>query len=457
MAELLTESFCERCGTRYTFESAAPRRRLRGIKTLGSGLRTFVLSNDVSLDEAMAAARSDAERESSAHQLDAFHKTFSFCMTCRQYTCGDCWNAVEGRCLTCAPDPTRGAIAASFDLPEVAPIEAASSEVLSPIAPEPSEEPAWPAEASWTVATEPEGETDSVALEDDGTVVEAAGLETAAGPEIGDAAIPDLTIDEVTDLLARIGGHTADAEPEVEAPIVAEPEPALEPEPDVPVAAEVQGDADVPVATDVVEPAPDVDVASPTLGSTDDAAHRATGRTSALLARFRPGQSLDAAIAAYEAGLEPAEAPVKAAEPTIETAIEVEIEATPPDEPIEAPVAAAPPTPPAADSAPQPVWQAPAPSPADQPGPQWPTGARWPTAIPARGPAPQPGTPVDPLTALLAREASDRMWAASNAELASARPPAAASTPAVHECSSCGLSLSATARFCRRCGTRQGG
>ena len=26
MPEILTESFCERCGTRYTFESVAPRK-----------------------------------------------------------------------------------------------------------------------------------------------------------------------------------------------------------------------------------------------------------------------------------------------------------------------------------------------------------------------------------------------------------------------------------------------
>ena len=36
MPEILTESFCERCGTRYTFESVAPRktRRLGQFKTL---------------------------------------------------------------------------------------------------------------------------------------------------------------------------------------------------------------------------------------------------------------------------------------------------------------------------------------------------------------------------------------------------------------------------------------
>ncbi len=103
MTEILTESFCERCGTRYTFESARPRARLTGVKVLSRGLRNFVLSDDTSMDEAMAAARSEAEREATAQQLDAFHKTFNFCMTCRQYTCPNCWNEVEARCLSCAP------------------------------------------------------------------------------------------------------------------------------------------------------------------------------------------------------------------------------------------------------------------------------------------------------------------------------------------------------------------
>src|SRR5258705_5163814 len=105
MPEILTESFCERCGTRYTFESAAPgkTRRLGQIKTLSKGMKNWVMSDDTSMDEAMAAARNDNEREVTSQQLDAFHATFNFCMTCRQYTCGNCWNVAEGRCLTCAP------------------------------------------------------------------------------------------------------------------------------------------------------------------------------------------------------------------------------------------------------------------------------------------------------------------------------------------------------------------
>ncbi len=106
MTEILTESFCERCGTRYTFESSAPRRsRLGRVRTFSKGVRNFVMSDDASFSEAMADARSELEMSATAHQLDAFHQTFNFCLTCRQYTCGNCWNQTEGRCLTCAPVP----------------------------------------------------------------------------------------------------------------------------------------------------------------------------------------------------------------------------------------------------------------------------------------------------------------------------------------------------------------
>src|SRR3954454_19210729 len=106
MTEILTESFCERCGTRYTFESAAPRRsRLGRIRTVSKGVRNFVLSDESSPSEGMADAGSVGERSAATSQLDAFHRTFNFCLTCRQYTCGNCWNTAEGRCLTCMPLP----------------------------------------------------------------------------------------------------------------------------------------------------------------------------------------------------------------------------------------------------------------------------------------------------------------------------------------------------------------
>src|SRR5260221_278430 len=106
MSEILTESFCERCGTRYTFESPVRRSSpLGALGTVGRGLRNFVAQPDQSIDEAFAVARAETEQRTTAHQLEAFHRTFNFCLSCRQYTCGECWNPVEGRCQSCAPLP----------------------------------------------------------------------------------------------------------------------------------------------------------------------------------------------------------------------------------------------------------------------------------------------------------------------------------------------------------------
>src|SRR5262245_47552018 len=126
MPELLTESFCERCGTRYTFESVAPKktRKLGQFKTLGKGVKNWVMSDDSSLDEAMAIARSDEEREVTSQQLEAFHSTFNFCMSCRQYTCANCWNTADGQCLSCAPLGEDAFVPQSLEAPapEVTPL-----------------------------------------------------------------------------------------------------------------------------------------------------------------------------------------------------------------------------------------------------------------------------------------------------------------------------------------------
>ena len=115
MPEILTESFCERCGTRYTFEAQVPRKSSLGkLRLLSKGVKNYVLSDETTLEEAFADARSDEEREITGQQLDAFHKTFNFCMTCRQYTCGNCWNDVENRCLTCAPHVGHEIMPAAF-------------------------------------------------------------------------------------------------------------------------------------------------------------------------------------------------------------------------------------------------------------------------------------------------------------------------------------------------------
>ena len=459
MPEILTESFCERCGTRYTFESNAPKgRRLGRFKTISKGLRNFVMSDDASLDEALAAARNDAEREATAHQLDAFHKTFNFCMSCRQYTCANCWNEPEGRCLTCAPHLGHEILPAPF--PNLAP-ESISLDATNGAATN-GHGAAIPEALSWPVS-------DLVRDEPEAEVVAEAEVEVVAQaePEVVAQAEPEVEVEVV-----------AQAEPEVEAQLVAEPGADSE----LPV--EAAPDAPMPVA-EVQEPLSPIRPATarPAHDAVDDRAAAAAAQTAALLARFRPGQSIDAALDAFEAARAAGEAASAAPEPpTIQAAPP---SATPPDDPdtIERPAAAssqptverdttveapavpveqvgqpawrliAPDaTPRAADGHPADVAAASAPTldhSAQRPAaPQWPAVPQWPG---------QTSDTVDNLAFLTARRAPDDVWAASSRDVL-APAPAAGATPSggVQSCVSCGLSLSATARFCRRCGTRQG-
>ena len=99
-----TDSYCERCGTRYTFgptPSKGP--SLAGARVLAKGLKNFVMNDEASLDEAMASARMDVERGQTTRIAEEFHRTFNFCMTCRQYACDQCWNPNQGACISCAP------------------------------------------------------------------------------------------------------------------------------------------------------------------------------------------------------------------------------------------------------------------------------------------------------------------------------------------------------------------
>ncbi len=437
MTEILTESFCERCGTRYTFESARPKTRLKGVKVLSRGLKNFVLSDDTSIDEAMAAARSETDREASAHQLDAFHKTFNFCMSCRQYTCPNCWNEPEARCLSCAPlalveAPVRLEDLAIGLIGEVSPGNGTAA----------AHEPhAWP------------------------------------DPVAADAAAdaPDALVAPTEDWVAEtVIGVEPDSP--AEHPGAAAAELAVEPtaEPVAPVA---------PVAAEALDVASEIDT---------DAASKAAAQTTGLLQRFRPGQSLDAELDAFERertdaatptapGEDAADVPIEAAaEPAAEEQapelVAAEALAAPPElapQPEPEPLAAGA----GADLVEQPTWRITAPDPTggtplppssepgttiplqatsartDAPGsePQWPARPQWPGAAPAAG-LPFLGRPA------AGQGGIDALWAASNQELVTAAPTpgrAAAST-GIQPCVSCGLSLSANARFCRRCGTLQG-
>ena len=104
MPEVLTESFCERCGTRYEFAPPAKLNALRKTRGLVSGFKNYIMSQDALSDTIDDAMRSEEEVLAS-HQLEAFHAAFNFCINCRQYACTNCWNETAGRCRTCAPIP----------------------------------------------------------------------------------------------------------------------------------------------------------------------------------------------------------------------------------------------------------------------------------------------------------------------------------------------------------------
>ena len=102
LADTLTESFCERCGTRYEFQAPTRLNPLRKTRGFIGGLRNYLTSQDALSDALSDGMRSEEEGLASA-QLDAFHESFNFCIDCRQYTCVNCWNDDAGRCRSCAP------------------------------------------------------------------------------------------------------------------------------------------------------------------------------------------------------------------------------------------------------------------------------------------------------------------------------------------------------------------
>ncbi|MBA3236183.1 MAG: hypothetical protein H0T59_09370 [Chloroflexi bacterium] len=247
-------------------------------------------------------------------------------------------------------------------------------------------------------------------------------------------------------------------------------------------------------------PTDDHVAASTSTSSTD----KTTSQTGGLLRRFHPGTNLDAELEAYErervevdpveligvdVEFEPEPEVAAAAEPEFEPEPEVAAAAEPESELIAAvepepevvAVAAEPDPEPApspglpTDVIPQPTWRMTAPDrgqegvaadegkPAEDIAaaavkarppaePQWPPRPEWLGGEPSVG-LPFLGRPNAPQGGL------DAIWAESDRAVAAASAargkPAAAG--GVQPCVSCGLSLSATARFCRRCGTHRPG
>src|SRR4051794_13621822 len=339
MTEILTESFCERCGTRYTFESARPRIRLKGVKTVSRGLKNFVLSDETSMDEAMAAARADTEREATSYQLDAFHKTFNFCMSCRQYTCPNCWNEAEARCLTCAPHLGREVLPAPFpdlavngagyeDLTAGGAIRVEGNGAHAPGAMPVQEAVPAPAQAdeidvaarlaALTMTFEPREVRDEPEA-----VVEAEKAEVPEAVVEPEAMVQAETVEQIQpEAVELVHADTVEA---VRAEMV-EPEPVVEPEafvePDFPIDDRREMDAtavaqlepeptSAPLATEPERDSdPAIDLAAAALLADHDPRDDApaalvtpakpAGRSKGFFRRFRPGQDIDAELEAYE-------------------------------------------------------------------------------------------------------------------------------------------------------------
>jgi hypothetical protein len=300
MAEILTESFCERCGTRYTFESPARRTNpLGALGTVSRGLRNFVVSPDQSIDEAFAVARLENEQKATAHQLEAFHQTFNFCLSCRQYTCSNCWNGVEGRCQSCAPMPEAEALPADdtgLESPVVAEAMAIARAAAMPVMEVPVE--------FQTPTAEP--------------VVDEAEPQVAEEPEI--AEVPEAIAAEPEPAMAEPGLDLAEAQAAAEADAVDVEDDVVDAEAG---AADIEAREPETAAPDTIEP----DAFEP---EADASTNGAPG-----LPAFPPGVSLDDEIAAYEMRV----AALSTQEPTSEPELEPEA-VEPPLSPIAPPPAA---------------------------------------------------------------------------------------------------------------------
>ncbi len=540
MPEILTESFCERCGTRYTFESATPRGpRLKGLKVMSRGLKNFVLSDDTSMDEAMAAARNETDREQTSQQLDAFHKTFNFCMSCRQYTCGNCWNEAEGRCLSCAPHLGHDVLPAPFsNLGAGGAVTLTDNEAIGlndrnghaepAAATAPSEPMAWPEPEpmAWPTSDlmheqEPAGPSsfqeaiDAAArLEAVSGPMEAAPAEDVELPGAIEAAAdveePLILADTIENELAAYEREqaaaagaamaaaaeaaAAQAEAEEAAAARARAEEAATAQARAQEAAEAaaaQARAEQIAAAAAAEAraveeaeaaaahARAAEAAAAQAREEEEAAAQARAQEAAeATAAQAKAEEAAAAAAAQARAQEAAEAAaaqaraeeVAAAQARAREEAEAAAAQARADE--EAAAAAA------ADEARddlvfQPTWQIVAPEPpttdqlppatppaaapaappdtiAASAEPQWPAEPEWPRAPSADG-LPFLGRPT------AATGGIEALWAESAREVANVGP---ATSPkamgGVQPCVSCGLSLSANARFCRRCGTRQG-
>jgi ribosomal protein L40E len=474
MPEALTESFCERCGTRYEFAAPTELNTIRKTRGLISGLKNYIMSQDA-LSDAVGDAMRSEEESLASQQLDAFHSQFNFCINCRQYTCVNCWNDDAGRCRTCAPvagtDDLLERFEATFHAqhPELA-VAAAEADLAQADLNRRLGLETWPSEdltavatngngqapvADWPAEEQLTGPTEEVAAEPIAEIEaepepEPMVAETVAVPgvEIEPEPEPEPVVDEavagpVVEAPPEFPLVVAEAKPQASAP---EPEPSvvelpplrvltweedgefeLEPEP---VAAEVEPEPE-PVAAEV-EPEPEP-VAAEVEPEPEPVAAEVEPEPEPVAAEVEPEPEPVAEPAAPR--------PIR---PISETILQIpHPPAIEPTAPTEERVAAQADEPALAARRAQLDLLG-----LGDPG-QGPLGPDR-KVLPYRS----TGASVHPVE-LAARTASGlpapgAFWEASAREVAGAM-----SHVGVQSCGECGLSLSASARFCRRCGTSQ--
>ena len=432
MADTLTESFCERCGTRYEFSAPTRLNPLRKTRGLFGGLKNYLTSQDA-LSDAIGDAMRDEEGVLASAQLEAFHESFNFCIDCRQYTCVNCWNDGAGRCRSCAPvagtDDLAERLQASLGADGAAiatePMIAGdeldrrlgteqwpTSDLPEPVANgHPALTESWPvAEAQAMPEAEPQGFVGA-----DGFVYETQAQADAASATLAaqDQAVPTVAADG-EQLLAE---QVAEADWEAVAAELAIEQAAAEAmEPELPPLRVVAWDED---AAYEVEPEPIVAEVEP----------------EPIVAEVAPQPEPEPVVA--EAEPEPAPRPFA---PISETILHFPEPGAPAAPAEQQPVAAEADTPELAARRAQLDLLG-----LGDPG-QGPVEPDGPKVLPYRS----RGTAATPeaLAALAAQGA--RFWEASAREVANA-----VGNVGIQNCGECGLSLSANARFCRRCGTRQ--
>ena len=207
--EILTESFCERCGTRFEFGTPEPLSTGQKTRGLVTGLRDFIMSTDSLSDSINDAIRAE-EETLAAVQIEAFQQAFNFCLDCRRYTCVNCWNDDAGRCRSCIPLVGVDDIAGFDQRVAGPPVPAAAVESAALLTS--AEALTWP-------------EADSIAPAAAATDGESVQVEPAAA-EAAEEAIPEPVVEEPEPVAAE------EPKPEPEVP-VAPPPPVTTPRRDL--------------------------------------------------------------------------------------------------------------------------------------------------------------------------------------------------------------------------------